>query len=59
MRALTLADLDDATRVLADSCAFDRADVVAREKLFGAGPTGTPQAIGAWDGDALDRKSVV
>ena len=39
--------------MLADACAFDRADVVAAEKLFGAGPQGQPRAFGAWDGDAL------
>ncbi|HEY3802871.1 MAG TPA: GNAT family N-acetyltransferase [Kofleriaceae bacterium] len=50
---LPLADLDAATRVLAGACAFDRADAVAREKLFGDGPTGTPHALGAWDGETL------
>src|SRR6185312_6781030 len=53
VESLSLVDLDAATRVLADACAFDRADAVAREKLFGAGPTGTPQALGAWDGEEL------
>jgi GNAT superfamily N-acetyltransferase len=45
--------LDAATRVLHEACAFDRAAEVAREKLFGAGPIGTPRAIGAWDGNDL------
>ena len=39
--------------MLAEGCAFDRAAEVAGEKLFGAGPSGAPQALGAWDGDAL------
>jgi mycothiol synthase len=39
--------------VLAAGCAFDRAAEVADEKLFGSAPTGSPQALGAWDGDAL------
>jgi len=38
--------------VLAQACAFDRAAEVADEKLFGDGPRGAPQALGAWDGDA-------
>lgn len=42
-----------ATAVLAASCPFDRAAEVAAEKLFGAGPRGVLQALGAWDGDAL------
>lgn len=42
-----------ATAVLAEGCAFDRADVVAEEKLFGPGPSGDVQAFGAWDGDEL------
>ena len=39
--------------MLAAACAFDRADEVADEKLFGDGPRGAPQALGAWDGEAL------
>ncbi|GEM_PF-989453 len=40
--------LASAKSVLAASCAFDRADVVADEKLFGLGLKGAPIAIGAW-----------
>jgi GNAT superfamily N-acetyltransferase len=50
---LERSSLPEATAVLAAGCAFDRAAVVADEKLFGDGPTGAPQALGAWDGDAL------
>ena len=39
--------------MLAAACAFDRAAEVADEKLFGAGPRGAPDALGAWDGEAL------
>jgi GNAT superfamily N-acetyltransferase len=42
--------LDAARAVLAEACAFDRADVVADEKLFGDGPSGPATAFGAWDG---------
>jgi GNAT superfamily N-acetyltransferase len=45
--------LEAARAVLAAGCAFDRAAVVADEKLFGHGPSGPPAAFGAWDGDAL------
>lgn len=45
--------LGEATRVLAEGCAFDRAATVAEEKLFGDGPSGAPRALGAWQGDAL------
>jgi ribosomal protein S18 acetylase RimI-like enzyme len=45
--------LGAATAVLAAGCAFDRAAEVAGEKLFGAGPSGPPQALAAWDGDAM------
>jgi GNAT superfamily N-acetyltransferase len=45
--------LPEATAVLAEACAFDRAAEVADEKLFGAGPRGAPRTLGAWDGDAL------
>ncbi|HEY0255385.1 MAG TPA: GNAT family N-acetyltransferase [Kofleriaceae bacterium] len=51
--SLDRAQLEAARTVLAEACAFDRADVVAEEKLFGAGPTSTPRAIGAWEGDEL------
>lgn len=50
---LDRAELAAAARLLATACEFDRADVVADEKLFGAGPSGVPSAFGAWDGDAL------
>ena len=46
-------DLDEATAVLAQSCAFDRAAEVAEEKLFGPAPAGPPLTLGAWDGRAL------
>jgi mycothiol synthase len=46
--SLDRSQLASARSVLATSCAFDRADVVAAEKLFGLGPKGTPIAIGAW-----------
>jgi mycothiol synthase len=45
--------LPEAAAVLAAACAFDRAAEVADEKLFGAGPRGTTQALGAWEDDAL------
>jgi mycothiol synthase len=50
---IEIDQLGEATRVLAAACAFDRAAVVAREKLFGAGPVGTPRAFGAYDADVL------
>ncbi|HEY1552287.1 MAG TPA: GNAT family N-acetyltransferase [Kofleriaceae bacterium] len=50
---LQIEQLAEATRVLAASCAFDRAAEVAREKLFGAGPVGTPHAFAAYEGDVL------
>jgi len=50
---LDRAELAAAARVLHAGCAFDRADVVAGEKLFGAGPAGTPVAFGAWDAGEL------
>ncbi len=50
---LDRADLVAATHLLATACPFDRAGVVAEEKLFGAGPAGTPRAFGAWDGGRL------
>src|SRR3954463_16720116 len=50
---LDRAELAAATHVLREACAFDRADVVAEEKLFGPGPAGPASALGAWDGDAL------
>jgi GNAT superfamily N-acetyltransferase len=45
--------LPAAAAVLADACAHDRAGEVADEKLFGPGPTGRSQPLGAWEGDAL------
>jgi GNAT superfamily N-acetyltransferase len=50
---LEISQLAEATRLLAASCAFDRAADVAREKLFGAGPVGTPHAFAAYEGDVL------
>ncbi|MCX5747678.1 MAG: hypothetical protein NT062_34875 [Proteobacteria bacterium] len=41
--------LAEATRVLERSCPFDRAAVVADEKLFGPAPAALPHAFGAWD----------
>jgi mycothiol synthase len=51
--ALEISQLADATRLLAASCAFDRAADVAHEKLFGDGPVGTPHAFAAYEGDVL------
>ncbi|HET7505514.1 MAG TPA: GNAT family N-acetyltransferase [Kofleriaceae bacterium] len=45
--------LPEATGVLSAACRFDRAAEVADEKLFGDGPAGPPQPLGAWDGEAL------
>jgi len=45
--------LPEITALLEASCAFDRAAQVADEKLFGAGPSGLPDALGAWEHDAL------
>ncbi|CAN5882381.1 hypothetical protein BH11MYX3_BH11MYX3_33930 [soil metagenome] len=45
--------LSAASALLAEACAFDRAGVVADEKLFGPGPSGGVQAFGAWEGDQL------
>jgi len=43
-----------ATAVLSGACSFDRAGIVADEKLFGDAPNGAkPTAFGAWDGDRL------
>lgn len=50
---LDRAALPEATAVLAEACAFDRADVVAEEKLFGAGPSGAPHALAAWHDGTL------
>ncbi|HET9990130.1 MAG TPA: hypothetical protein VFQ65_16480, partial [Kofleriaceae bacterium] len=50
---LDRAELAAATRLLHEACAFDRADVVADEKLFGPGQAGPSSALGAWDGDVL------
>ena len=50
---LDRSQLADATAVLAAGCAFDRADVVADEKLFGPSPRGLPRTLGAWDGETL------
>jgi GNAT superfamily N-acetyltransferase len=55
MRVTTLDvdQLGEARRLLAASCAFDRAADVAHEKLFGKGPIGTPHAFAAYEGDVL------
>src|SRR5688500_8035814 len=53
IRPLLLADLDEATRVLAAACAFDRAAEVAEEQLFGPAPAGVAAAWGAREGKAL------
>ncbi len=54
--------LADARVLLEEACAFDRAGIVAEEKLFGAAPrivemreigTLVPQPLGAWLDDAL------
>ncbi len=50
---LERTDLAAATAVLGAACSFDRASIVAEEKLFGAGPVGTPRAWGAWNGATL------
>ena len=50
---LDRSHLEDVTALLAAACPFDRAAVVADEKLFGVGPSGPPCALGAWDGDVL------
>ena len=47
------SSLAAATALLAESCAFERAGVVAHEKLFGASPVAKGWAAGAWEGDAL------
>src|ERR1700733_11028332 len=55
MRVTTLDvdQLGEARRLLAAAGAFDRAADVAHEKLFGAGPVGTPHAFAAYEGDVL------
>jgi mycothiol synthase len=45
--------LEAAREVLAAACAFDRAAVVAEEKLFVAGPSSAAHAIGAWQDEEL------
>lgn len=50
---LPRARLAEAEAVLAESCAYDRASVVADEKLYGPGPTSAAQAFGAWEGNDL------
>ncbi len=42
-----------AQQVLEAACLFDRAGIVAGEKLFGHAPAGPAEAFGAWDGTAL------
>ncbi|CAN5892740.1 hypothetical protein BH11MYX2_BH11MYX2_16090 [soil metagenome] len=55
MRIATLEreHLVEACDALAVACPFDRADIVAEEKLFGAAPAGSSTAFGAWIGDLL------
>src|SRR5450432_4904651 len=50
---LDRSELVAAVRVLDSSCRFDRASMVAAEKLFGPGPGGAPQAFGAWERDLV------
>lgn len=50
---LDLESLDQARAVLAAACAYDRADLVAEEKLFGDGPSAAATALGAWHDDRL------
>ncbi len=50
LASLRPADLPAATALLGDACRFDRADLVAEEKLFGALPSAAaPRPIGAWN----------
>ena len=59
LRQLTATDLPAARSLLAASCAFDEAALVAEEKLFGAAPGGAASAaFGAFDGGALIGLSV-
>jgi GNAT superfamily N-acetyltransferase len=53
LAALEPSDLAAACDVLHAACAHDKASLVAEEKLFGASPRGTPQAIGARKGGIL------
>ena len=53
LRPLTTADLAASKIVLAAACEFDRADVVAEEKLLGPAPAGPTQAWAAWRDGAL------
>ncbi|MGN6108713.1 MAG: GNAT family N-acetyltransferase [Kofleriaceae bacterium] len=50
---LDRAQLAEATTVLAEACAHDRAAEVADEKLFGDGPGGPARALGAWQSGEL------
>jgi mycothiol synthase len=49
---LDRSELPAAAAVLAAACPYDRAALVADEKLFGAAPPGAPRAFGAWEGGA-------
>jgi mycothiol synthase len=51
--ALEPDELAGATELLASACAYDRAAEVAREKLFGADPTGPSVALAARAGGEL------
>jgi GNAT superfamily N-acetyltransferase len=53
LAALEPADLAAACDVLHAACEHDKASLVAEEKLFGASPRGTPQAIAARKGGIL------
>jgi mycothiol synthase len=50
---LERSQLAAAQELLAAACAFDRAEVVAEEKLFGEAPGGVGQPVAVWDGSAL------
>lgn len=51
LRPLTAADVDKVDSLLERACNWDRADVVAEEKLLGEGLCGTPQTIVATKDD--------
>jgi GNAT superfamily N-acetyltransferase len=54
IRPLAPSHLADATRLLAQACAFDEADRVAEEKLFGDAASGcVAHALGAFQDQAL------
>jgi GNAT superfamily N-acetyltransferase len=51
--SLDRSALPEATAVLAAGCAFDRAAMVAAEKLFEPAPGGPAAAVGAWEAGTL------